>query len=130
VIRLHRHDANAMFEFHFDLEHTAEIVDGDQRPVAQAAKAFLGNAQFDLGTIAGIPEVVIVEIIVVAVVIPINVMPIVVVAVIVIAIFRSVVTATTAIIIAAIVAVIVIGEGCGRKRMRRTACDYRQADGR
>ena len=79
-MRLHCHDANTMFEFHFDLEHAAKIVDGDQRPVAQAAKAFLGNAQFDLGTIAGIPDVVIIEIIVV---IPINVMPIVVIAVIV-----------------------------------------------
>ena len=129
-MRLHRHDANTMFEFHFDLEHTAEIVDGDQRPVAQAAKAFLGNAQFDLGTIAGIPEIVVVEIIALAVVIPINVMPIVAVAVIVIAIFRPVVTAATVIITATIVAFIVIGEGCGRERMRRTTCDYRQADGR
>ncbi|WVT73434.1 hypothetical protein QM996_18465 [Sinorhizobium chiapasense] len=119
-----------MFEFHFDLEHAAKIVDGDQRPVAQTAKAFLGNAQFDLGTIAGIPEVVVVEIIVVAVVIPINVMPIVVVAVIVIAIFRPVVTATTVTLTATIVAIIVIGEGCRRERMRRTTCDYRQANGR
>ena len=126
-MRLHCHDANTMFEFHFDLEHAAKIVDGDQRPVAQAAKAFLGNAQFDLGTIAGIPDVVIIEIIVV---IPINVMPIVVIAVIVIAIFRPVVTAATVIITATIVAVIVIGEGCRRERMRRTTCDYRQANGR
>ncbi|WDZ76792.1 hypothetical protein PWG15_19755 [Ensifer adhaerens] len=141
-MRLDGHNANAIFELHFDLEHTAEIIDGDQRSVAQTAKAFLGHAEFDLGTIAGIAHVVvIVEIIIiiivvasaraammiVAVIIPINAMPVVV--VIVTAIVPSVMTAATTIITAVIIIIIIIGKSCGRERMRRTSCDYRQADG-
>lgn len=139
-MRLDLHDTHTMFEFHFDLQHTPEIVDGDQRPVAQTAKAFLGNAELDLGTVAGIPEVVVIAIVIVVIAMAVAVVTalIVIVAVVVVpttsvvvvAIISAIVTATIAVATAMIVAVIVIREGRGRERMRRTIGDDRQADRR
>lgn len=146
AVRLDLHDPNAMFDFHFDLEYTTKIIDGDQRPVAKPPKAFLRYAEFEFGTIAGIAriaDIVIVEIIVivavvarpammvVAVVIAVSAMPVVVVAVIVTTIILPITTAAAAITTTVIISIIiVIGAGCRREGMRRTTCDRRKADRR
>ncbi|HEV7318544.1 MAG TPA: hypothetical protein VGO04_08040 [Ensifer sp.] len=122
-MRLDRHDPDAVLEFHLDLEHAAKIVDRDQRSVAQADKALVGNPQFHLVGVARIVKMVVIVIVArtwpaIVILVVIIIIIIIMVAIVAVMVVMIVMIATrTAGAVVAIVIIVVIGERCYRQGM-------------
>lgn len=148
AVRLDRHDADALFELDFHFEHTAEVINRDERAIAQSAQVVFGNVEGHLIPVSAVATIIPVVIVVIVVVVTmaaaavviiivivaaagITVAAAIVIAIPIVVVVTAATTVATAMIIAATAtAAVVIGKRGHGKRMRRTGGNQRERDGR